>query len=146
MRRSKPIRNYPQRYKPGYGAAREWKNDSVASIVYMIQDRDININVDTDHILSLLDDWDAEYCMDKSSQFHMREYFALNNQIHDPGTPTYMEALSGENLEEYFKTMDDEIQSLMRRDTWDIVSRKSVAEHNVLSGTWSFKCKSCCGS
>ena len=37
--------------------------------------------------------------------------------------------------------MDDEIQSLMRRDTWEIVSRKSVAGHNVLPGTWSSKCK-----
>ena len=50
-----------------------------------------------------------------------------------------MEALSGENSEEYFKAMDDEIQSLMRRDTWEIVSRESVADHNVLPGTWSFK-------
>ena len=52
-----------------------------------------------------------------------------------------MEALSGENLEEYFMAMDDEIQSIMRRDTWEIVLRKSVADHNVLPGTWSFKCK-----
>ena len=52
-----------------------------------------------------------------------------------------MEALSGENSEEYFKAMDDEIQSLMRRYTWDIVSKKPVANHNVLPGTWSFKCK-----
>ena len=52
-----------------------------------------------------------------------------------------MEALSGENPEEYFKAMDDEIQSLMKRDTWEIVSRKSVADHNVLPETWSFKCK-----
>ena len=52
-----------------------------------------------------------------------------------------MEALSGENSEKTFKAMDDEIQSLMRRDTWDIVSRKSVSDHNVLTGTWSFKCK-----
>ena len=37
--------------------------------------------------------------------------------------------------------MDDEIQSLIRRDTWDIVSRKSVADHNALSVTWSFKCQ-----
>ena len=36
--------------------------------------------------------------------------------------------------------MDDEI-NLMRRDTWEIVSSKSVADHNVLPGTWSFKCK-----
>ena len=29
----------------------------------------------------------------------------------------------------------------MRRDTWEIVSRKSVADHNVLPETWYFKCK-----
>ena len=29
----------------------------------------------------------------------------------------------------------------MRRDTWEIVSRKSVADHNVLPGTWYLKCK-----
>ena len=45
-----------------------------------------------------------------------------------------MEALSGENAEEYFNTMDNEIKSLMRRDKWDIVSRKSVADQNVLPG------------
>ena len=52
-----------------------------------------------------------------------------------------MEALSGENTDEYFKAIDDEIQSLMRRDTWEIISRKSVAYQNVLPVTWSFKCK-----
>ena len=52
-----------------------------------------------------------------------------------------MEALSDKNLEEYFKAMDDEIQNIMRRDTWEIVSRKSVADHNMLPGTWSLKCK-----
>ena len=52
-----------------------------------------------------------------------------------------MVALSGENLEEYFKVMDDVIQSFMRRVTWDIVSRKSVVDHNVIPGTWSFKFK-----
>ena len=69
----------------------------------------------------------------------MREYYALKTQSHDPDTPTYMEALSGENSEEYFKAMDDEIQILMRRNTWELVSRKSVADQNVLPGTWSFK-------
>ena len=44
---------------------------------------------------------------------------------------------SNENTDEYFKAMDDEIQSPMRRDTWGIVSRKSVADHNMLLGIWS---------
>ena len=48
---------------------------------------------------------------------------------------------SNENTDEYFKAMYDEIQSLMRRDTWEIVSKKSVADHNMLPGTWSLKCK-----
>ena len=99
VRHSERIRNSPQRYNPGFGAAREWKKDAVASIVYMIQDRDFDSNVDTDDILLLLAKWDAEDCMDMPSTFHMRESYALNTQSHDPGTPTYMEALSGENLE-----------------------------------------------
>ena len=71
----------------------------------------------------------------------MRESYALKTQSHDPDTPTYMEALSGKNPEEYFKEMDDGIQSLTKRDTWEIVLRKSIADHNVLPGIWSFKYK-----
>ena len=83
----------------------------------MIQDRDFDSNVDMDEILLLLSEWDAEDCMDTPSTFHMRESYALKTESHDPDTLTYMEELSGENLEEYFKAMDDEIQSLIRRDT-----------------------------
>ena len=59
VRRSERIRNSPQRYNPGFGAAIEWKNGDVVSIVYMIQYWDLNSNVDTDDILSLLAEWDA---------------------------------------------------------------------------------------
>ena len=72
VRRYKRIRNSPHWYNPGFWAAREWKNDYVASIVYMIQDRGFNSNVDTDDILLLLAEWDVEDCMDVSSTFHMR--------------------------------------------------------------------------
>ena len=99
VRRSERIRNYPQWYNPGFGDVREWNNDAVASIFYIIQDRYLNINADTDEILSLLDEWDAEYFMDTPSTFHIKESYVLKSQSHDPDTPTYMEALSGENLE-----------------------------------------------
>ena len=62
-------------------------------------------------------EWDAEDCMDTPSTFHMRKSYVLKSQIHNPDNPNYMEALSGENTDEYFKAMDDKIQSLMRRDT-----------------------------
>ena len=91
------IRNSSQQYNPGFGAAKKCKDEAVASIVYMIQDKYLNSNIDTDDILSLLDKWDAEDYMDTPSTFHIRESYVLNTQIHDPDTPTYMEALSGEN-------------------------------------------------
>ena len=72
VRRSERIRNYPQRYNPVFGAAREWKNNAVGSIVYMIKYMDFDINVGTDDILSLLPEWDAEDCMDTLSTFHIR--------------------------------------------------------------------------
>ena len=140
VRRSKRIRKYPQPYNPIFGAAREWKNYNVASIVYMIQDGYRNRNVDTDDILSLLAECDAENCMDTPSTFLMRDSHIIKPQSHDPDTPTYMEALSGESAEEYFKAVDDEIQSLIRRDTWEIVLRKLISDPNVIMGTCSFKC------
>ena len=56
----------------------------------MIQDRYFDSNVDTDDILLLLAEWDAEDCMDTPSTFHMGESYALKTQSHDPDTPTYM--------------------------------------------------------
>ena len=53
----------------------------------MIQDRDFDSNVDTDDILSLLSEWDAEDYMDTPSAFHMRESYVLKYQGHDPDTP-----------------------------------------------------------
>ena len=58
----------------------------------MIQDRDFDSNVDTDKILLLLAEWDAEDGMDTPSTFHMRESYALKTQSHYPDTPTYMDA------------------------------------------------------
>ena len=69
VRRSERIINSPQRYNLGYGIAREWKNDDVASMVYIIQDRDLNRNVDMDDILSLLAECYTEYCMDMPQRF-----------------------------------------------------------------------------
>ena len=50
VRRSEHIINSPQGYNPGFGSAREWKNDAFASIVYMMQDMYLTSNVDTDDI------------------------------------------------------------------------------------------------
>ena len=93
LRNSERIRNSPQCYGPGFEAAREWNNGTVASIVYMIQDGDLNSNLDMDKILLLLDEWDSEDCMDAISTLHMRETYDIRYQGQDPDTPTYTEGL-----------------------------------------------------
>ena len=65
----------------------------------------------------------------------MREYYVLKYQSQYHDTPTEMDILSGENTDEYFKAMDDGIQSLMRRDTRKISIRKSIDDQNVLPAT-----------
>ena len=49
--------------------------------------------------------------------FNMRESYVVKSQNHDSDNPTYMEALSGENMDEYYKAIADENQGLTRRDT-----------------------------
>ena len=97
VRSSKCIRKSPHRHDPGFGAAREWNNYAAVSMIYMIQDGDLNINVDMDEAPSSLDEFDAEDFIDAPSMFHMRESYVIRSQIHDPDHPTYMEAISGEN-------------------------------------------------
>ena len=50
-----------------------------------------------------------------------------------------MEALSGEHAEEYYKAMNEEIKSLIIRDTWEAVPIKYMADHQVITETSSFK-------
>ena len=54
-----------------------------------------------------MDKCDSEDGMDTPSKFHMRESYVLKSQSHDHDTTTFVETLSGENLDEYFKGMDD---------------------------------------
>ena len=64
----------------------------------MIQDGDINRNVNTDDIILLLDEWDAEECMDAPSTFHMRKYYVINYKSYHTDIPNYIETISGENV------------------------------------------------
>ena len=57
-------------------------------------------NMDMYKILLLPGDWDTENLIGAPSTIYMRYSCALKYQSHDPDTTTYMEALSGENLDE----------------------------------------------
>ena len=44
--------------------------------------------------------------------FHIRESYVLKSQSHDPDTPTQMETLSVEDMEEYFKAINNKSKVL----------------------------------
>ena len=69
----------------------------------------------------------------------MRKFYRPKSQSHDHDTKMYMEALSGKHADGYYKATYDEIHILVRRQIWEVVPRKSVAGHNVLTLTCSFK-------
>ena len=71
--------------------------------------------------------------------FYMRESYVLKSQGHNIDTLTYKEFLSGEHTDKYYKVMDNEIHSLMKREIWQIYSREPVYDYNVIPETWSFK-------
>ena len=62
-----------------------------------------NRNVDMDIILSIMSECDAKYFMDVSTTIPIRKSYFIKSHIHDPATPTYLEALSGQHVDEYYK-------------------------------------------
>ena len=60
---------------------------------------------------------------------------------HDRDTPTYVQAMTGEDADEYYLAMAKEVHQLEEKQTWQIVDHTSICDANVLPGTWVFKCK-----
>ena len=54
-----------------------------------------------------MSEWYAEDFMDTPHMFHMWKSYFLKSQGQDPDTQKYMEALSGDNMDEYFKAMNE---------------------------------------
>jgi Reverse transcriptase (RNA-dependent DNA polymerase) len=53
-----------------------------------------------------------------------------------------IEAIFGDHGEEYWIAMKNEIEALVKRQTWDIMPRTQVPKGEpIVPGTWAFKCK-----
>ena len=105
-------------YRAGYQA---WKDEDFLTEIYA----------------GLLAELDA----DQTAQFFQPQAY-VPKKVSDPDTPTYREAVFGENGEEYWKGMKSEIEVLTKRQTWEVLPRTSVPKGEVIvPGTWIFRCK-----
>ena len=58
----------------------------------------------------------------------------------DEDSPTYWQAMSGDDADEYRHATATEITQLEKKGTWQIVDRSSIPDDvNVLPSTWVFK-------
>jgi len=142
-RRSGRERSAPERFVPDMGPASKWRSGHVANLAAALSSGNDWSLRSWDEINSLLTDmddpsWDSTPISMKPSLFVAKK----KRKVPDPDTPNYTEAMSGEDSESYWRAMNDEIKSLVKRDTWEAVSRSEVPDgEDVVPGTWAFKCK-----
>ena len=58
---------------------------------------------------------------------------------HDPDTPTFHQAMAGDDPDKYIEAMKEEITNLQQMKTWDLVNHEPSMK--VLTGTWAFRLK-----
>ena len=73
---------------------------------------------------------------DIASNHHTPMCFRTFNKVHDPDLPNYKEAMSGDYSTQFKKATDDEIDGLVKRDTWTLVPR---GNQRTIPGTWAFR-------
>jgi hypothetical protein len=49
--------------------------------------------------------------------------------------------MSGDSAPEYWKSMNEEIRNLEKRDTWSVVLRSKAGNNQIVPGTWAFMSK-----
>jgi hypothetical protein len=67
------------------------------------------------------------------------QVYAAKTRQNNPDSPTFHQALYGENSEEYIKAMQTEIATFILQCTWETVPCNK--DLYVLKGTWVFKLK-----
>jgi hypothetical protein len=65
--------------------------------------------------------------------------YAAKHRKDDPDSPTFHQAINGENAEDYIQAMKLEVETLVQQRTWMTIPRTPTK--NVLKGTWVFKLK-----
>lgn len=63
----------------------------------------------------------------------------LAAKANDADNPTWEEAMNGPDADGYWQAAQQEVQTLEKKETWDLVDRQDWM--NVLRSTWAFKCK-----
>jgi hypothetical protein len=82
------------------------------------------MNIETDQNVNTVEEYNPALLSSKASEYD---------------NPTYEQAMSGPNKEGYWQAAKKEVDTLVKKGSWEVVTKK-VWMH-VLPSTWAFKCK-----
>jgi hypothetical protein len=63
----------------------------------------------------------------------------LSSKASEDDNPTYEQDISGSNKEGYWQAAKKEVDTLVKKGSWEVVTNKFWM--HVLPSTWAFKCK-----
>jgi hypothetical protein len=63
----------------------------------------------------------------------------LSSKASEDDNPTYEQAMAGPNKEGYWQAGKKELDTLVKKGSWEVVTKKVCMR--VLPSTWAFKCK-----
>ena len=140
LRRSRRIPKPAVRFDPGdfrSETTRTWQNNEMGMLCECVDSHPKLSPADKVKIQALLAEFDSA-----AMEHNYRPSALSGKKANDPDTPTYREAIFGEHGEEYWTAMKNEIEALVKRQTWDIMTRNQVPKGEpIVPGTWAFKCK-----
>ena len=97
-----------------------------------------------DDVWAMLADQDVNNAFSHPKVFDEYNTFAAARNK-DEDSPTYLEALTGPHEKQFREAMNEEIERLVKRNTWDLVPKSSIRKENpdgeLLPTTWAFKIK-----
>jgi hypothetical protein len=131
IRRSTGTRQDPQVYTDDGGADSRWKTDQVSGMAAILNHSNFN-PIDWTDIEDILSDLDHEETIHHYAPHAMA---ASKHTTKDPDLPNYfLDAMSGDNSEDYCDAMKGEVNAFTNRATWGLIKHSSV--HNTASATY----------
>ena len=131
-RRSGRSTNPTKLFDPGTGSASQWRDNHIARMATIIQESSFQ-ETTKNKLYFALSSFDSDISATRQTPLCYK-----TKKVSDPDLPNYKEAMSGDYAQEFKHAMNQELESLVKRDTWSLVPR---GDHKTIPGTWAFRIK-----
>jgi len=138
--RSPRSRQPPLRFQHNFGSASSWTDSSVALMSAICEEN--RHQLDDEHwetMMNLFADVD-DLCAAPNPRLGDQP-LAFAATKHDPDNPSYRSALAGDERDDWFESMEIEVDTLEARNCWTVVRRDQIGDAPVIPGMWCLKKK-----